>query len=502
MIKGTLSYGKNALAGKTSAQVSDDFARAGVEATADAVSGSRPIQGITNALADLPTSSNIIREKADRVMGQLTARIDELAGQYGSSSTKEGAGIRLTKGVQGAIEKFSARGNTLYGRVDDLIPPSAAVDLSNTKSLLNEVPTEFAENPKLVGLLDSPLYRQYRDALSGDGPLSYSTLAKLRTRVGKDLASPAAFSDTDRAAKEALYAALSEDMKTAAVQHAGERGLAAWTRANQYWSNFRNYTDEVAGKVLNRSSEPSKVVDDVLAGSKDGVRRLRRVKAGMDPDMWNDFVAFKINDLGKATPGAQDAAGEAFSVNTFLTNWNKLDRRAKDVMFGDASDQLRNSLDRLVRVTGALKDSSAMRNSSKTAQENFYIQMLTNPFSATAMIAGGGYAATGDVGTAAQLAAGTYVAPRLAAKLITSPKFVDWLSRGIKLVEQNPDRFAAHLGRLATIAGEDDELAEAANGYLRALTSSLPTGEQPTQTPMSQTAPRQNIVPTGPATPR
>lgn len=504
MVKGAIQYGKNALAGRSAAGVADDFAQAGVEATADAVSGSRPIQGITNALGDLPTSSNIIREQADRVIGQLSSRIDEMAGRYGSATSKEGAGIRLASGVRGAIDKFSERGGKLYGKVDEFVPQDASVNLANTKALLNEVPQEFAENQALGGLLDTPLFRQYRAALDTDGPITYDVLRKLRTRIGKEISKPAAFADEDRAAKEALYGALTQDMRDAAVQYGGDAGLAAWTRANTYWRNFRNYTDEVASKVLRRDSEPSKVVDDVLSGSRDGIRRLRRVKAGMNGDMWNDFVAYKIRDLGKATPGAQDAAGEVFSPSTFLTNWNKLDSRAKDIMFG-TSDPLRTSLDRLVRVSAALKDSSAMRNYSGTAQTDFYIRMLTNPLSVPAMmagVAGGGYLSTGDVGTAATLAAGSYIAPRMAAKLITSPKFVDWLSRGVRIADANPNRLTAHIGRLATIAGEDDELAEAANGYLRALTATLPDGGQTSQGTMPPPAQSQNIEATAPTTPR
>ncbi len=64
-------------------------------------------------------------------------------------------------------------------------------------------------------------------------------------------------------------------------------------------------------------------------------------------------------------------------------------------------------------------------------------------------------------------AVGAIVAPRLAAKLITSPAFVKWLTTPIT----SPTGILAPVGRLAGIAVAEPELREAIDQYTAALRS-------------------------------
>ena len=57
------------------------------------------------------------------------------------------------------------------------------------------------------------------------------------------------------------------------------------------------------------------------------------------------------------------------------------------------------------------------------------------------------------------------VAPRYAAKLITSPSFVKWLTTPLT----NPNGISAHLGRLVAIAVAEPELREAIEGIYRGV---------------------------------
>ena len=60
---------------------------------------------------------------------------------------------------------------------------------------------------------------------------------------------------------------------------------------------------------------------------------------------------------------------------------------------------------------------------------------------------------------------GALVAPRVAAKLITSPRFVRWLLTPVT----NPNGIGAHLGRLVAITKAEPELREAIAQYVTAM---------------------------------
>ena len=74
-----------------------------------------------------------------------------------------------------------------------------------------------------------------------------------------------------------------------------------------------------------------------------------------------------------------------------------------------------------------------------------------------------GTMAGGDQSSAIAGAAGALVAPRVAAKLITSPGFVKWL-----MADVAPNGIAAHIGRLAAIAAESD-IKDEIDQYVNAL---------------------------------
>ena len=59
------------------------------------------------------------------------------------------------------------------------------------------------------------------------------------------------------------------------------------------------------------------------------------------------------------------------------------------------------------------------------------------------------------------------LAPRLAAKLITSPRFINWLSTPIS----DSSAISGHVGRLTAIAAEDPALREPIQEFVRVLRS-------------------------------
>lgn len=74
-----------------------------------------------------------------------------------------------------------------------------------------------------------------------------------------------------------------------------------------------------------------------------------------------------IRRLGRAAPGAQDAAGEAFSAATFLTNWNRMSPEARDVIARSGLDDgVAEGLTKLAQVIEAAKEAGTFRNTSNT----------------------------------------------------------------------------------------------------------------------------------------
>jgi hypothetical protein len=118
---------------------------------------------------------------------------------------------------------------------------------------------------------------------------------------------------------------------------------------------------------------------------------------------------------------------------------------------------MRQGLDTLLEVGSSLKGVEKLANTSNTGRVVVTYLTFTGMSSGLAeMVTGGG------AGTFTAFLAGG-LGSRYAAKLITSPKFINWLTTPVT----NPKGIGAHFGRLTAIAAEDPALKEPIAAFLR-----------------------------------
>ncbi len=152
-------------------------------------------------------------------------------------------------------------------------------------------------------------------------------------------------------------------------------------------------------------------------------------------------------------------AGDAFSVSTFLTNWNRITPEAKKVLFGGKRyEDLAPALDDLVNAVSSLKGIEKLTNTSNTARNMIAFMTLQSLIGGgTGIALGGGAPGAGAVAL--------LVAPNPLARLITSPAFVRWLITPVT----KANGILPHLTRLVAIAEAEPELREAIQQYVAAL---------------------------------
>jgi len=189
-----------------------------------------------------------------------------------------------------------------------------------------------------------------------------------------------------------------------------------------------------------------------MSGTKDGATTLRAVMRSLPEDGQKAVSAAVIKRMGLASPGAQNAAGDAFSPNTFLTNWGSLSPEARRTLFGRYGAGFSEDMDKIARVAERIKEGSEVfRNPSGTANRG--AALAYGASLATAIMSGspllvGGIVSGGGVSN-------------LAARLMTNPRWVKWLARSTDLPV---GALPAQLNVLKRISAENDDpdIAEAA----------------------------------------
>ena len=416
------------------------------------VSNSKFWSGIEGALSQAPLTTDMISGKFADLLSEMGNYASKTAGALTSSEGREQAGAQVVRGVDSFVNRFSQQATELYDKIP--IEKTEIVATPNFLAALGRVDQDFVSNPAFREIFSSPFMQKMKDAMvKENGSITYGTLKAVRTQIGGKINSMNLMGDAEMGELKMLYGALSQDLES--VAYHGGFGTE-FTRANNYWKAGRRRIDDTLQPIVNKAVH-SDVYKAVMSGSKDGAQKLRVLKRSLPMDKWNAVVGQHIRELGRAKPGVQDETGELFSASTFMTNYNSLNKEARDVLFtGIEYKGLEGAIKNLAKASDAVKDTSKMANNSGTAQRMMYFQLITGTL---------GYGAAGSGGALSAMAAAT-LAPVAIAKLVTHPKFVNWLAAGAKVT---PDNTAQHFGRLSAIAASDESMRGPIEQYINVI---------------------------------
>jgi hypothetical protein len=347
-----------------------------------------------------------------------------------------------------------------------LVPANSPVDVSGTLSKLDELATPPPGASNTAGALISPKIAAMRDnlkadiAANGGSPtLPYEAATKLRTAVGNSI--DWGFSPSDpvtNGAVKLVHGALKGDIDTSASAISPEAGQAV-TDARTLYAQNQERRDFLNG-IIDKSGGPEAVYQAATNGTKQGATKIGGVMDELDPGQQNLVRATVIDRLGKALPGQQNAAGDAFNASTFLTNWNKLAPEAKDALFGASGTPktLRAGLDSLADTMSTIRNSTLFKNPSGTAEAAGHgYGLLALMGEGGAALMGHPHALAGTVGAIAGNA--------VLSRALTNPRTVAWLAQSAKMPTYALPNAVNQLAKMGT--ANNDHAARDLAAYLR-----------------------------------
>lgn len=455
-------------------QAVDEAAQIGVDLPAAAASDLRTPKLFDRFLSKFPGSATTMEDTARKTIGQIDDAINSRMG--GSKAvTQQEAGSMIQKGAERYVNRFQKVAGKLYDRLDDQIPQEQLINPAALKAAVNSEVKPFLNNPEFRSLLPATVNtlddllapsKGTLDLVNGgyhqiEKEIPYELLKRLRTNIGDKLSKSYLLADEQQGALKSLYGALTEDMR-ATAQAQGPAAIKAFERANSFYAKGAEQIEGALQKVT-ANKYPEQVYDAALSGTKQGGSKIQGIMKALTADEREVLRGTVVKRMGLATPGQQNAAGDLFSPSTFLANWNKASPEAKAAIFSNGT--YRQSLDKLARVAERLNEVNRYANTSNTG-----------PFVTIGglfMAALGGF--TGGAGVALKMGAaitGAYGA----AKLMTSPKFVNWLADNAAS-NATPGALAKALERLPRVAASEPEIQD----ELKALIMQFsPDATQPT----------------------
>lgn len=454
------------------------LANAGVEPRAGTITQSPSVQMVEQGLASTPGGAGPITEKARSEVADIAREADEVSRLFGPRGSAEDVGNAIKEGAKNAASRFRARKETLYSGAYDLVGKGTAIDtgsIAPLKAYADELEAVITKSPNEMGGALGRTLERVKGILADaeNGVLDFETLRKIRTNIGNDLSDPvlAGMSTTQRQGLNPVYGAISDVLNGIASRTPeGAKKLAIADR----YTRFNMQTNMDTLQKIADLDYGEKVYKFALSGVKDGGSQLLKIRKNLKPEEWDMVAGTVLGKLGTPTAGRTGATeiGEEtaeFSVSSFLTNWNRLSPEARNALFsGTRYADLTPRLNNLVKVVGLSKDADKLANTSGTAR------VLMTTLGLTGMFGGGGaYAAGLDAGDIAATGAGAFagavVAPRVAAKLITSPAFVTWLSNMVQAGPRSANNMKSALARLVTVGKVNPEIRNEIYQYYSAI---------------------------------
>jgi hypothetical protein len=258
-------------------------------------------------------------------------------------------------------------------------------------------------------------------------------------------------------------AAVNADMRNSLPSDA----FNIYKQADTAWAQQRSLEDEVLKPFLGNDFDNwgDQVAAKINSDAKGNGTRLARFLSSLPEADANNVRASIISGLGKSKDGAQNAAGDAFSLNTFLTNWNQLNGSRRLIFAPDTVQ----ALDKLADVANVGKLSETARNHPNTG--GVFSRLLMG----AGEVGGGAAILMGHVkeGVFGLLASGLMAAKQYgAAKLLANPDF----AKRLAATPMNPKGAAAFwsrpwsqamIAKNPAIAGEIQLFQQAVNDNLR-----------------------------------
>lgn len=400
----------------------------------------------TGGAAQLPLSAGPIVRGAENVSSEAKAARDAIARLNGTVATDEAAGEAALTGAQKYIRNSQTKVRSLYAQAEKL-GGKEAVDLANARQVLDDNIAEMSQTPG--GAPGLARLQSLRATL--DQPYPVEGVKRMRTTLNDEfMGDGLRNSDLQRRVGQVVDAAEIDVADSLAAAGKGDAAKAYQEAAAAHKERV-GVIDDVLAPIIGRDRDNPNSVEQVMraidSATKTNGAKLGRFLSSLPPEDAETVRATLISRLGSVGDGRQNAAGDAFSLNDFLTHWNKLSSPAKSQLFGG---ETRAALEDLAKVAEGTKEAQRFANSSNTG-------------GAVGLVVSGGVASeffNKPIRTAL-----FFVPQHVGGKLLASPKFARWLAK----MPSQPAAIERHVSALTKIAANDNAIAQDVLGLKSAL---------------------------------
>lgn len=422
------------------------FNQAGLSPTLGDVTDSNFIKGAQEVNRQVPLAGNVI-DKA------IKETHNSIANTLSPGLSQETAGEIAQSGLKGFQKEGTAKAAELQQSMAKHILPNEPISISKTLNDINSrIPFETPEVEQLFN--SSPLGKEYKRiqdiAQKSGGTVPYQDINYLRQNIDDQITTFGLMGfNKEQGALKKLRGNIQGDIGEAFKAKSPE-AEQDFKRFNNFYSQFAKKNESVVNDLI-QNKTATQTFKSIIGDLKVDAGKANTVLQTLKPEQKQVFSQALVRELGMSPQNE-------FSMAYFASNFKKLEPQAQGVVLGSFEKPLQQKIRSIVDVIDNIKDTKAQGNPSGTFNQavkgGALVGAITHSY-LTGSILGGSY---------------------ISARLMTSPKFINWLAKAQKITQ--PDELAAHVKILQRIAKTSPEIAGDVQRYLGSMQNSQPKGQE------------------------
>jgi hypothetical protein len=307
------------------------------------------------AVKSLPLAGAKMSRAVDRLQTAAGGRVEDIAGRMAPATDRAAADAMVRPGLQGVIDANRAAQDAGYNALRAQIDQNARFTMPRTDAALNRI---MAARRAAGWTNPAQGLEQFRN-VAGGATFNGAHRARVDAReAGNVLVSNPGYNAGDfNRITRAMTADLREMVQQAATRNP-RRALQAFDDAEREFGRLAEQ-NKILHSLVNAKGEGAIGALLRAANEKGGnLRLLAQLRNSMPAHEFEVIGGTLLSELGH-----NNATGE-FSLNQFVTRWDKLSDRAKSVLFSPGHLQ---NLEDIVNLGQKIKSALRTQNTSHTS---------------------------------------------------------------------------------------------------------------------------------------
>lgn len=431
----------------------EDFIEAGINPTLADVSNSKFTKGLSHIAGYTPGSTNKMHNAKELQRSQV---LDAL-GHPEDALSKSEASALVSEGANATRKAANAKHANMFETLEKDIQrlPDRSIELNKTFQAAGDIGAhvdakKFAKTP--VGKLSNELL-----AKVNNGSIDYYSAKNILDDINDAVTTHGLIGKSSQGKLKHLSNALSSDIDASLGSKLEGLDPAAFQNWKEARHTYRDYATHEIPKLNELLKSDKKGATEAFYNMMTNVRRGgEKAKIALKElplDSRNNLIESMHHRLGETKNG--------FSPLKWAREFKTLEPNVKSTLTSNLTKEGRHKLDAIVDTIDHLKSTIAEANTSHTAHHTAIQREMT------ALGAAGAAALTGHFGPAVAVI-GTMAGARATAEMLTNPRLINWMYRGMKM--KHLGQFEAHLSMLKSIDGVNQQMIRSATTlqkYLR-----------------------------------